>query len=57
MVFVFYKNLDKMAKVYLDALLPREDFDIDESQNSAKKKESFSISDLREDDFFLFNIT
>src|SRR5690606_24261380 len=41
-----------MAKVYLDALLPREDFDIDESQNSAKKKESFSISDLREDDFF-----
>ncbi|MFC3336355.1 hypothetical protein [Flavobacterium palustre] len=46
-----------MAKVYLDALLPREDFDIDESQNSAKKKESFSISDLREDDFFLFNIT
>lgn len=41
-----------MAKVYLDALLPREDFDIDESQSSAKKKESFSISDLREDDFF-----
>jgi hypothetical protein len=41
-----------MAKVYLDALLPREDFDIDETQNSAKKKESFSISDLREDDFF-----
>lgn len=41
-----------MAKVYLDALLPREDFDIEESQNSAKKKESFSISDLREDDFF-----
>lgn len=41
-----------MAKIYLDALLPREDFDIDETQNSAKKKESFSISDLREDDFF-----
>lgn len=41
-----------MAKVYLDALLPREDFDIDETQNSAKKKESFSISDLRGDDFF-----
>ncbi|MCA0959613.1 DUF262 domain-containing protein [Muricauda ruestringensis] len=41
-----------MAKVSLDALLPREDFDIDETQNSAKKKESFSISDLREDDFF-----
>ncbi len=45
-----------MAKVYLDALLPREDFDIDESQNSAKKKESFSISDLREDDFFYLTL-
>lgn len=41
-----------MAKVYLDALLPREDFDIEETQNSAKKKESFSISDLRDEDFF-----
>jgi len=41
-----------MAKVYLDALLPREDFDIDETQNSATKKVSFSISDLRQDDFF-----
>lgn len=41
-----------MAKVSLDALLPREDFEIDETQSSAKKKESFSISDLREDDFF-----
>lgn len=41
-----------MAKVNLDALLPREDFDTDENQNSAKKKDSFSISDLREDDFF-----
>lgn len=45
-----------MAKVYLDALLPREDFDIDETQNSAKKKESFSISDLREDDFFYLTL-
>lgn len=45
-----------MAKVYLDALLPREDFDIDESQSSAKKKESFSISDLREDDFFYLTL-
>lgn len=41
-----------MTKVNLDALLPREDFDTDENQNSAKKKDSFSISDLREDDFF-----
>ena len=41
-----------MTKVSLDALLPREDFDGDETTNSAKKKESFSISDLREDDFF-----
>lgn len=45
-----------MAKVSLDALLPREDFDIDEAQNSAKKKESFSISDLREDDFFYLTL-
>ncbi|MBO6620810.1 MAG: DUF262 domain-containing protein [Balneola sp.] len=45
-----------MAKVSLDALLPREDFDIDETQNSAKKKESFSISDLREDDFFYLTL-
>ena len=41
-----------MAKVSLDALLPREDFDVEDIPNSAKKKESFSISDLREDDFF-----
>ena len=41
-----------MAKVNLDSLLPREDFDTEENQNSAKKKDSFSISDLREDDFF-----
>jgi Protein of unknown function DUF262/HNH endonuclease len=45
-----------MAKVYLDALLPREDFDIDETQNSVKKKESFSISDLRGDDFFYLTL-
>ena len=45
-----------MAKVYLDALLPREDFDVDETQNSAKKKESFSISDLRLDDFFYLTL-
>lgn len=41
-----------MAKVYLDALLPREDFDVDETQNAVKKKESFSISDIRDTDFF-----
>ncbi|WP_295122633.1 HNH endonuclease signature motif containing protein [uncultured Chitinophaga sp.] len=41
-----------MAKIYLDALLPREDFDFNENLNGSKKKESFSISDLRESDFF-----
>jgi hypothetical protein len=53
-MFDIHVNLKpyKMAKVYLDALLPREDFDIDETPNSAKKKESFSISDLRDNDFF-----
>jgi len=45
-----------MAKVALDALLPREDFDGDETPSSAKKKESFSISDLREDDFFYLTL-
>lgn len=45
-----------MAKVYLDSLLPREDFDVAASQNSAKKKESFSISDLRRDDFFYLTL-
>ncbi|MBK8467111.1 MAG: DUF262 domain-containing protein [Chloracidobacterium sp.] len=41
-----------MAKVYLDALLPREDFEAEETETSMKKKESFSISDIRETDFF-----
>lgn len=45
-----------MAKVYLDSLLQREDFDLDETLNTGKKKETFSISDLREDDFFYLTL-
>jgi hypothetical protein len=35
-----------MAKVNLDALIPREDFDVEENINLGKKKETISIEDL-----------
>jgi hypothetical protein len=41
-----------MARVNLDALIPREDFEVSESVSSGKKKESISIEDLKSDSFF-----
>lgn len=42
-----------MARVNLDALIPREDFEVQESLNTGKKKETISIEDLKQDSFFL----
>lgn len=42
-----------MAKVNLDALIPREDFEAEETLNPGKKKETISIEDLKSDSFFL----
>ena len=41
-----------MAKVNLDALIPREDFEISESPSNGQKKETISIEDLKPDSFF-----
>jgi hypothetical protein len=45
-----------MAKVNLDALIPREDFEVEETVNSGKKKETISIEDIKEDSFFISTI-
>jgi len=42
-----------MTKVNLDALIPREDFEAEETLNPGKKKETISIEDLKSDSFFL----
>ena len=42
-----------MVKVNLDALIPREDFEAEETPNPGKKKETISIEDLKSDSFFL----
>src|SRR3990170_4505858 len=42
-----------MAKVNLDALIAREDFEAEETLNPGKKKETISIEDLKNDSFFL----
>ena len=42
-----------MAKVNLDALIPREDFESEETSNPGKKKGTISIEDLKSDSFFL----
>jgi hypothetical protein len=41
-----------MAKVNLDALIPREDFEVEENISSGKKKETISIEDIKADSFF-----
>jgi Protein of unknown function DUF262/HNH endonuclease len=41
-----------MAKVNLDALIPREDFEVEENINSGKKKETISIEDIKPNSFF-----
>lgn len=45
-----------MAKVNLDALIKREDFEINETRNSGKKKETLSIEDIKEDSFFFSSL-
>ena len=45
-----------MAKVSLDALIDREDFEIAESLNPGKKKDSISIEDLKNDSFFISSL-
>jgi hypothetical protein len=40
-----------MAKVNLDALIAREDFEVEENINSGKKKETISIEDIKSDSF------
>ncbi len=42
-----------MTKVNLDALIQREDFEVEENLNPGKKKETISIEDLKKDSFFL----
>jgi hypothetical protein len=42
-----------MARVNLDALIPREDFEVSESLNPGSKKGTISIEDLKSDSFFL----
>ncbi|SJM90020.1 conserved hypothetical protein [Crenothrix polyspora] len=45
-----------MAKVNLDALIAREDFEVEENSSSGKKKETISIEDIKPDSFFFSNI-
>ena len=45
-----------MAKVTLDALIPREDFEAKENSNPGKKKETISIEDIKVDSFFFSNL-
>lgn len=45
-----------MDKVNLDALIAREDFEVEENINSGKKKEAISIEDIKIDSFFFSNI-
>lgn len=42
-----------MARVNLDALIPREDFEVSETPSQGTKKETISIEDLKSDSFFL----
>lgn len=45
-----------MAKINLDALIKREDFEVQESTNSGSKKATVSIEDLVPDSFFFPNL-
>ncbi|MDO6819457.1 DUF262 domain-containing protein [Zobellia sp. 1_MG-2023] len=45
-----------MGKVNLDAIIPREDFEVEENQSPGKKKETISIEDIKTDSFFFINI-
>ena len=45
-----------MTKVSLDALIPREDFEVEDNSNPGKKKETISIEDIQADSFFFLNV-
>ncbi|NBA84858.1 DUF262 domain-containing protein [Emticicia sp. CRIBPO] len=45
-----------MAKVNLDAIIPREDFEVEENVIPGKKKETLSIEDIKSDSFFFSNV-
>lgn len=45
-----------MFKVNIDAIIPREDFEVEENQNPGKKKETISIEDIKSDSFFFINV-
>lgn len=45
-----------MAKVNLDAIVPREDFEVEETVNPGKKKETLSIEDIKVDSFFFSTV-
>lgn len=45
-----------MAKVNLDAIIPREDFEVEETVNPGKKKETLSIEDIKADSFFFSTV-
>lgn len=45
-----------MAKVNLDAIISREDFDVEENPSPGKKKETISIEDIKSDSFFFINV-
>ena len=48
-VSITQKEIEDMAKVNLDAIIPREDFEAEESLISGKKKETLSIEDIKAD--------
>jgi hypothetical protein len=43
---------NSMQKINLDALIPREDFEVQDERTPGNKKESISIEDLKPDSFF-----
>ena len=45
-----------MIKVNLDALIPREDFEIEENIKAIKKTETIDIKDIEADSFFFPNV-
>ena len=45
-----------MGKVNLDALIPREDFEVQENQTPGLTKATISIEDIKSDSFFFINI-
>lgn len=45
-----------LSKINLDAIIQREDFEIEENQSPGKKKETISIEDIKHDSFFFINI-